>query len=110
LIGQSEIEVASGVTLVRSTGEALVEIEGLVNRVNDHITTISKATEEQSSALQEINSSVNQMDQMTQQNAAMVEETTSASVSLSEQSRHLHDLLERFRLGKPGTARYRQAA
>jgi methyl-accepting chemotaxis protein len=110
LIGQSEIEVASGVTLVRSTGEALVEIEGLVNRVNDHITTISKATEEQSSALQEINSSVNQMDQMTQQNAAMVEETTSASVSLSEQSRHLHDLLERFRLGNSGTARYRQAA
>ncbi|MBX9455028.1 MAG: HAMP domain-containing protein [Rhizobium sp.] len=110
LIGQSEIEVSSGVDLVRSTGEALVEIESLVNRVTDHITTISKATEEQSSALQEINSSVNRMDQMTQQNAAMVEETTAASVSLSEQARQLHGLLERFRLAGTRPAQHRQAA
>lgn len=110
LISQSEVEVSSGVDLVRSTGEALVEIEGLVNRVTDHINTISKATEEQSSALAEINSSVNNMDQMTQQNAAMVEETTAASVSLSEQARQLHGLLERFKLAGARTSDYRRAA
>jgi methyl-accepting chemotaxis protein len=110
LIGQSEVEVASGVSLVRSTGEALVEIENLVNRVNDHVETISKATQEQATALQEINGSVNHMDQMTQQNAAMVEETTAASMSLSEQSRQLHELLERFRLGNGDGQSVRRAA
>ncbi|MGV3552235.1 methyl-accepting chemotaxis protein [Rhizobium sp.] len=110
LIGQSEVEVSSGVDLVRSTGDALMEIEGLVNRVTDHINTISKATEEQSSALAEINSSVNHMDQMTQQNAAMVEETTAASMSLSEQARQLHELLERFRLGGSASPQLRRAA
>ncbi|MDI7864917.1 methyl-accepting chemotaxis protein [Rhizobiaceae bacterium n13] len=108
LISTSAQEVGNGVALVRSTGEALVEIESLVNRVNDHVTTIATAAREQATGLQEISTSVNHMDQMTQQNAAMVEETTAASQTLAAESRQLHQLLGNFRLdGQAGHAAQR---
>jgi methyl-accepting chemotaxis protein len=98
LIGNSAREVEGGVTLVRSTGEALVEIEELVNRVNSHVNSIATAAREQATGLNEINTSVNHMDQMTQQNAAMVEETTAASQTLAQESDQLRALLSNFRL------------
>ena len=112
LITTSADEVKGGVSLVLSTGEALKEIEDLVNRVDDHVTTIARAAAEQSMALGEINSSVNHMDQMTQQNAAMVEETTAASQILADEARQLHAQLERFRLESNSQTgqRYRAAA
>ncbi len=102
LIGNSVQEVEGGVKLVRSTGDALVEIAGLVEKVNAHVETIATTSQEQASGLAEINSSVNHMDQMTQQNAAMVEETTAASQTLADQSLHLQQLLGAFRLGNAG--------
>ncbi|MFB9952664.1 methyl-accepting chemotaxis protein [Rhizobium puerariae] len=102
LIGNSAREVEGGVSLVRATGDALVEIAALVERVNAHVETIAIAAREQATGLQEINASVNQMDQMTQQNAAMVEETTAASQTLADQSLHLQALLSAFRLGDGG--------
>jgi methyl-accepting chemotaxis protein len=112
LINTSAEEVKGGVTLVLSTGDALREIEDLVNRVNDHVVTIARAAEEQSAALGEINTSVNHMDQMTQQNAAMVEETTAASQVLAGEARQLQAQLARFRLegGHTGGSSHRTAA
>ncbi|ANL72602.1 methyl-accepting chemotaxis protein [Rhizobium phaseoli] len=98
LISRSATEVEGGVALVRSTGDALLEIEALVNQVNDHVASIATAAREQSTGLNEINSSVNHMDQMTQQNAAMVEETTAASRTLADESTQLKTLLANFRL------------
>jgi methyl-accepting chemotaxis protein len=98
LISASASEVEGGVSLVRATGDALLEIENLVLRVNDHVDSIATAAREQATALAEINTSVNHMDQMTQKNAAMVEETTAASETLAEESRQLQTLLARFKL------------
>jgi len=98
LISDSATEVGHGVALVRSTGEALLEIEKLVNQVNDHVNSIATASREQATGLQEINTSVNHMDQMTQQNAAMVEETSAAGLTLAEESRQLRELLSRLRI------------
>ncbi|HXV31423.1 MAG TPA: HAMP domain-containing methyl-accepting chemotaxis protein, partial [Sinorhizobium sp.] len=105
LISASVNEVGAGVALVRSTGDALTEIETLVNHVNEQVASIATAAREQATGLHEVNTAVNSMDQMTQQNAAMVEETTAASQMLAQESRELKTLLERFRLqeraGKP---------
>jgi methyl-accepting chemotaxis protein len=98
LISASVHEVETGVALVRSTGDALVEIAVLVEKVNAHVDTIATTAHEQSGGLREINASVNHMDQMTQQNAAMVEETTAASQTLADQSHRLQHLLSTFRL------------
>ncbi len=102
LIRNSATEVETGVTLVRSTGDALMEIEGLVNRVNEHVASIATAAREQATGLAEVNTAVNSMDQMTQQNAAMVEETTAASQTLAQESRELKSLLQTFRLSAGG--------
>ncbi|MCY1294021.1 Methyl-accepting chemotaxis protein IV [compost metagenome] len=103
LIGASVREVGAGVQLVRSTGEALTEIEMLVNRVNEQVASIATAAREQATGLQEVNVAVNSMDQMTQQNAAMVEETTAASQTLAAESRELKSLLTKFRLQSSAT-------
>ncbi|SER47489.1 methyl-accepting chemotaxis protein [Rhizobium sp. NFR03] len=110
LISASASEVEGGVTLVRSTGTALLEIETLVNQVNNHVESIATASREQATALGEINTSVNHMDQMTQKNAAMVEETTAASETLADQSRQLQQLLARFRLEEGYQPAARRAA
>ena len=54
---------------------------------------------EQATGLQQVNTAVNQMDQVTQQNAAMVEESTAATHSLSKAGQ-LAELVGQFRLGK----------
>ena len=110
LIRASTSEVEGGVSLVRATGDALVEIENLVLRVNDHVESIATAAREQSTALAEINTSVNHMDQMTQKNAAMVEETTAASETLADESRQLQTLLARFKLEETGRSQQMQPA
>ncbi|THK38617.1 methyl-accepting chemotaxis protein [Ensifer sp. MPMI2T] len=110
LIGASVKEVGAGVELVRSTGDALMEIETLVNRVNEQVASIATAAREQATGLQEVNTAVNSMDQMTQQNAAMVEETTAASQTLAQESRDLKALLEKFCLQENGRSAYGRAA
>jgi len=111
LIQNSASEVEGGVALVRSTGDALVEIENLVHRVNDQMAQITTAAREQAVGLGEINVSVNQMDQMTQKNAAMVEETTAASQTLAQESDHLSSLLKKFKFRAVGAGQgYSRAA
>ncbi|WP_313192927.1 methyl-accepting chemotaxis protein [Shinella zoogloeoides] len=110
LIGNSAAEVGNGVALVRSTGDALTEIETLVNRVNDQVTSIATSAREQATGLAEVNTAVNQMDQMTQQNAAMVEETNAAGQTLTRESEQLKALLGNFRLDTAGAADRRRRA
>ena len=98
LIGKSGKEVATGVELVTSTGEALAKIENFVSRIDENIDGIATATREQSIGLQEISTSVNNIDQMTQQNAAMVEESTAVSQAISEGTDTLSTLVGRFKL------------
>ncbi|UDF29146.1 UNVERIFIED_ORG: methyl-accepting chemotaxis protein [Roseateles sp. XES5] len=110
LIGNSAAEVGTGVALVRSTGDALTEIETLVNRVNDQVTSIATSAREQATGLAEVNTAVTQLDQMTQQNAALVEESTAAAQTLTQESEHLKVLLGNFRLNAAGAAAPRRRA
>ena len=98
LISSSANEVENGVALVQSTGAALSEIESFVTKVNEQVNSIATAAREQANALAEVNTAVNQMDQMTQQNAAMVEETSAASMTLTQESAQLNSMLRKFRL------------
>jgi methyl-accepting chemotaxis protein len=110
LISNSAAEVGTGVSLVRSTGDALNEIEVLVNKVNDQVNSIATSAREQAVGLAEVNTAVNQMDQMTQQNAAMVEETNAAGQTLTQESEQLKILLGNFRLNPAGAAEPRRRA
>ncbi|RZJ27245.1 MAG: globin-coupled sensor protein, partial [Brevundimonas sp.] len=76
LISASSTQVASGVSLVGQTGEALQRIVGRVAEIDSLVAEIAASAQEQAVGLREVNTAINQMDQVTQQNAAMVEQTT----------------------------------
>ncbi|AYD01857.1 methyl-accepting chemotaxis protein [Neorhizobium sp. NCHU2750] len=98
LISTSNQQVTEGVDLVGQTGRALELIVSEVQEINRHVAAIVESAQEQSSGLQQINTAVNQMDQDTQKNAAMVEESTAASHSLSREVASLNELLAMFKL------------
>jgi methyl-accepting chemotaxis protein len=101
LISASSQHVETGVELVGEAGQALQKIVVKVNEISGLVSEIAASAQEQATALSEVNTAVNQMDQVTQQNAAMVEESTAASRSLTNEADELMTLIGRFQLGVP---------
>ena len=99
---QGECRPASaeaGWELVGEAGKALHLIVGKVSEISGLVSEIASSAQEQSTALAEVNTAINQMDQVTQQNAAMVEESTAASHSLTQEADQLMTLISRFQTG-----------
>jgi methyl-accepting chemotaxis protein len=67
-----------------------------VRQVNDLITEITGASKEQAIGIAQVGQAVAQLDEMTQQNAAMVEQSSAAATSLSEQAQRLMDAVKVF--------------
>lgn len=97
LINESIQRVTDGTELVNQSGKTLEEIVSSVKRVSDIIADISVASQEQASGIDQMNKAIVSVDQTTQQNAALVEEITSASKSMKNQS---EELLRRMALFK----------
>ncbi|HWT58652.1 MAG TPA: methyl-accepting chemotaxis protein [Rhizobium sp.] len=112
LIGRASAKVAGGVELVNQTGAALGDIGRFIVDINQRMETLAASAREQATSLSEVNSAMHQLDQVTQQNAAMVEETTAASVTLAGEAERLRELVTQFELGRaePGARPYRDAA
>jgi len=98
LINVSTDQVESGVALVGQTGQALQQIFAQFSQIAQLVTEIAASAREQSSALGQVNTAINQMDTTTQQNAAMVEQSTAASHTLSRQARDLSELISAFKV------------
>jgi methyl-accepting chemotaxis protein len=108
LVTESSDSVQSGVGLVVRVGEELSGVVDHFGRIEDLVSTIASAARHQAIGLAEINNAVGQMDQVTQQNAAMVEETTAASHSLTREAGELGALIKQFRVSD-GVAHARAA-
>jgi methyl-accepting chemotaxis protein len=102
LIETSVDKVASGSKLVGDAGSTMKDILSSVQRVSGIIGKITASSVEQSEQIGQINGSVSQLDQMTQQNAALVEQSTAAAASLSEQAARLTQVVATFRLANGG--------
>ena len=98
LISSSSNQVKRGVGLVGQAGDALRGIESSVGDIYSFVSEIAVSAREQSTGLGEINTAVNQLDQVTQQNAAMFEETTAASHSLTREAQSLSETMGHFTL------------
>jgi uncharacterized phage infection (PIP) family protein YhgE len=70
-----------------------------VKKVNDIISEIATASEEQSTGIKQVNQAVMQIDETVQQNAALVEQAAAAAESLREQSAILNKLMDSFNTG-----------
>ncbi len=99
LISASTGQVEQGVDLVAETGKALARIFAQIAEIDTIVSEIAVSAQDQSTGLQEVNTAVSQMDQVTQQNAAMVEESTAASQTLSHETEELTRIIGRFRVG-----------
>ncbi len=62
------------------------------------INEISKASQEQTTGVEQVNRVVTDIDQMTQQNAALVEESASASEELNEQANEMREAVAFFKV------------
>lgn len=97
LISTSSMQVKTGVELVGESGVSLEQIVEQVTAMNATVAEIAAAAREQATSLREVSAAGDQMDKVTQQNAAMVEQTTAAAQSLTQETENLAELLYRFR-------------
>ncbi len=97
LISQSSTQVEAGVGLVNNAGDALGKIIVRIGEINDIVGKIALAAADQSGGLREVNTSVASMDQITQRNAAMVEESSAQTATLSEEAGRLVQALQGFK-------------
>jgi len=96
LIQDSGEKVKVGADLVSDSGETLEEIVGAVKKVGDIISEISAASQEQSAGIDQINQAVTNLDELTQQNAALAEETSAASSSMTDKARDMNEMMGFF--------------
>ena len=96
LVVTSGRDVDSGVELVNRTGEALGVIVDEVKAIATQINEIARSSSEQSVSFGEIDKAVAALDQVTQRNAAMFEETTAASQSLSGIATEMRQAMNAF--------------
>jgi len=59
---------------------------------------IMSSSREQSAGISQVNLAINQLDSATQQNAALVQEVSAASHSMTEQTQQLDRVVAGFRL------------
>jgi PAS domain S-box-containing protein len=104
LIGDSVEKVDNGTRLVEQAGRTMEDVVGSVKQVTEIIATISAASEEQSSGIEQVNLAINQMDEVTQQNAALVEEASASAHALEQQAENLSRTVSVFVLDRQPAA------
>ncbi|MEZ5646728.1 MAG: methyl-accepting chemotaxis protein [Burkholderiaceae bacterium] len=98
LIGDSVEKADAGAGQVADAGQAVERMVGQVARVAELIESITVASQEQASGIEQVGQAVAQLDQVTQQNAALVEESAAAADSLRQQADRMAALVSGFRL------------
>jgi methyl-accepting chemotaxis protein len=111
LIKDSVDKVNTGSELVNQTGESLNEIVDGVKKVGDIIAEIAAASAEQTAGIEQVNQAVTSLDEMTQQNAALAEQTSAASASMSDNANEMQTAMSFFNTsGSYNSAPVRQAS
>ena len=103
LIETSLGQVDNSVQRIRSAGGGIAQIVDGVRGVAANMSSISRASAEQSSGLQQLSQAVTQLDGLTQRNAQLVDEAVVQAGRLEERARTLSQAVVHFRLPQ-GTA------
>jgi methyl-accepting chemotaxis protein len=115
LIETSVGQVGEGVDLVDETGKMLETIVEQVTSFGVTVETIANNSMRQAEDLQQVNTTIAEVEHSTQQNAAMVEESTAALRTLSQEAEQMVAAVEHFRRDRDpdqgvATSRNRRAA
>jgi methyl-accepting chemotaxis protein len=98
LIEQAVGQVECGVTVASDTGLSILKVVHLVDELAESMDAIALSSAEQMQGISQVSIAVSQMDGVTQNNSALVEESSSASQSLSEQAQSLRLIVETFKV------------
>ncbi|UWQ44134.1 methyl-accepting chemotaxis protein [Leisingera aquaemixtae] len=96
LTARSSEQVKNGAALVDQAGQAMSSVNEQVGEISDLVVEIAGNIKEQSVQMGDVNTAVGELEVMAQQNAAMAEQTTAATTSLSEQAQELRELVTQF--------------
>ena len=96
LIQNAISAVEEGMQLANSTAESLLAVVDNAKVVNESITEIARASENQAVAAAQIAEGINQIAEVIESNSATSEESAAASEELSSQSDMLKELVGRF--------------
>ncbi len=103
LIASSGEQVRDGASLVQNAGRTLGTVASSFQSISELTERIASSSNEQALGLREVNTSVSELDSITQQNAAMVERTTDAMHTMSENAERLRTMLASLRFAASGT-------
>lgn len=98
LIEETVMRVNQGSKLASESSEMLQGISESIGAVTEMIGKIAKASTEQAQGIQQVNHAMSHIEQVSQQNAALVEETSAAAESMSEQSALLREDMAFFKV------------
>lgn len=98
LIQNSISAVKTGVGVAGTTAEALESVLVKTQLVNDTISEVTKASNRQVVAIDEISQGLNQISGVVQNNSATAEESAAASKELFSQATILHEEISKFQL------------
>ena len=98
LIEGSVEKTTKGTEIAGRTADGLSEIVVSVSKVNDLVSEIAAASNEQAEGISQVNIGIGQIDQVTQQNTANAEEGASAAEELSSQAAYLKEMMGRFQI------------
>ncbi|MGK9175214.1 methyl-accepting chemotaxis protein [Yokenella regensburgei] len=99
LIKESVNRVHLGSEMANQAGSTMEQIVESVTNVSGIMNEISDASDEQSRGIDQIGKAVTELDSTTQQNAALVQESSAASLSLEQQAEQLSQLVSVFKIG-----------
>ena len=75
-----------------------IEISEIMDKASDLMQKIDMSSKEQERGIEQINTAITNMDSSVQQNAALVEEASSSSQLLLNESQNLSKLIDFFKL------------
>lgn len=98
LISESVSSIEQGSSLVTVAGGTIADIVDQVGKVNQLMSELSNATDEQHKGLAQVSSAVAVLDRVTQENAALVEQSAAAAESLMHQADKLNGVVGTFKM------------
>ncbi|BBP42764.1 methyl-accepting chemotaxis protein [Thiosulfativibrio zosterae] len=104
LIDESVNRIQQGTKLASHSGDMLEEINQAISTMTQRITDIANASREQAEGIEQVHQAITQIDRVTQQNAHLVEQTSVASDSMTQQSGLLKDEMDFFNTGRNSSA------
>ena len=98
MIEGSMQKAAEGTKIANETAQALGKIVEGVEKANELVGAIARASNEQATAVAQVNRGIEQVSQVVQTNSATAEQSAATSEELSGQAELLKEMVSRFRL------------